>query len=215
MGAPRRRGWALPPTARPGSTTGRASGSQGRDARSYRDVTGSHRDRTLGLMRRRCTECRQMFTVAASARATQRVCGSACRRRRDRKLARQRRRRDLDDARADERVRQRASRVRRADEATKAATMESGCHAPPSAAKLLLSRQEVTEFVNRALALSRATLVRDLRGALGRYVAKSGGGSVAVTRDPRSASAAGDERFGRNLGGAVTHEPSPSTTDGG
>jgi hypothetical protein len=122
-------------------------------------------------MRRRCTECRQMFTVAASARATQRVCGSTCRRRRDRRLARQRRRDDLDDARTDERARQRASRARRAAEA---ATAASGCHAPPSAPKVLLSRQEVTDLVDRALARSRATLVRDFRGALGRYAAKSG-----------------------------------------
>jgi len=59
-------------------------------------VRGRHRgrrDRTLGLMWRRCAECRQMFTVAASARATQRVCGSACRRGRDQRLARQRQRR--------------------------------------------------------------------------------------------------------------------------
>jgi hypothetical protein len=155
-----------------------------------------------------------MFTVAASAKATQRVCGSACRRARDRKLARQRRRRDLDEARADERARQRARRARRADEAATAATAESGCHAPPSVPKLLLSRHEVAEFVDRALARSRATLVRDFRGALGRYVAKSGGGSVAVTHDPRLASDAGDERFSRNPGDAVTHEPFPEATDG-
>jgi len=155
-----------------------------------------------------------MFTVAASARATQQVCGSACRRGRDRRLARQRRRRDLDEARADERARQRASRVRRAEEAATGATAASGCHAPPSASKLLLSRQEVTEFVDRALARSRATLVRDFRGALGRCMAKSGGGSVAVTRDPRLASAGDDERFGRNPGDGVTHDPSPQAADG-
>jgi uncharacterized protein YhfF len=51
--------------------------------------------------------------------------------------------------------------------------------------KLLLSRQEVAEFVDRVLAQSRATLVRDFRGALGRYAAASGGGSAVVTRDPR------------------------------
>jgi hypothetical protein len=165
---------------------------------------GRH-DRTLGPMRRRCTECRRMFTVAASASATQRVCGRACRRTRDRKLARQRRRRDRDEARADERARKRASRARRADAA---ATAASGCHASPSEPKLLLSRQEVAEFVDRALARSRVTLMRDFRGALGRYSVKSGDEAVDVTQDPRRASAEGDERFGRNPGGGVTHEPS-------
>lgn len=169
------------------------------------------RDRTLGAMRRRCTECRQMFTVAASAQATQRVCGSECRRGRDRKLARQRRRLDLDEVRAEERARQRASRAQRAAET---ATAESGCHAPPSALKLLLSREEVTEFVDRALGRSRATLVRDFRGALRRYAAKAGEGSAAVTRDPRRATAGNDERFSRNPGSAVTHDPSPQATGG-
>lgn len=168
-------------------------------------------DRTLGPMRRRCTECRQMFTVAASARATQRVCGSVCRRARDRKLARQRRRRDRDEARADERARKRASRARRADAA---ATATSGCHAPPSAPKLLWSRQEVAAFVDRALARSRATLVRDFRGVLGRYGVKLGEASAVVTHDPRRASTDGDERFRRNPGGSVTHEPSVQAPDG-
>jgi len=204
-GSQRRRG---------GSDAGAKRGARGAKWIRRGRETGSQRDRTLGVMRCRCTECRQMFTVAASAKATQRVCGSACRRARDRKLARQRRRRDLDEARADERARQRARRARPADEAATAATAEAGCHAPPSAPKLLLSRQEVAEFVDRALARSRATLVRDFRGALGRYVAKSGGGSVAVTHDPRLASDAGDERFSRNPGDAVTHEPFPEATDG-
>jgi hypothetical protein len=172
-------------------------------------IQGTGSDRTLGTMRRRCTECRQMFTVAASARATQRVCGDQCRCARDRKLARQRRRRDLDEARADERDRQRGSRARRAE-----AAAESGCHAPPSARKLLLSRQEVSEFVDRAFTRSRATLVRDLRGALGRYIAKSGGPAAVVTRDPRLASADEDEQFGRKSGGAVTHDPSAVVPDG-
>lgn len=40
---------------------------------------------------------------------------------------------------------------------------------------------------DRALARSRATPVRNFRGALGRYVAKSGGGPVAVTIEPAPA----------------------------
>ncbi len=49
-----------------------------------------------------------------------------------------------------------------------------GCHAPPSAAKELLSRREVGKIVDQALALSRATLVRDLRGVLRRCAQDSG-----------------------------------------
>ena len=108
----------------------------------------------------RCTECRRTFTAERSARDTLRVCGKACRKARDRKLARARRRRDLDDARADERERQRTSRKARAD---------AGCHAPPSTRKCPLSAQEVRQFVDRALERSRATLVRDLRGILLRF----------------------------------------------
>jgi hypothetical protein len=145
-------------------------------------------------MCRRCTECRRMFVAAASAIATQRVCGRACRGVRDRKLARKRRRRDRDEARAEERARQRASRDRR--------VAASGCHAPPSARKYPLSRAEVGEFVDHALALSRATLVRDFRGALGRYVAKSGAAPVLVTPDPRRTSSSDDEGFRRNRGGS-------------
>ena len=106
---------------------------------------------------RRCTECRTTFAAEPSAHATQRVCGEVCRKARDRKLARVRRRRDRDDARADERERQRTSRKARA---------ERGCHAPPSSRKSPLSNKEVRQFVDRALERSRATLVRDLRRIL-------------------------------------------------
>lgn len=114
---------------------------------------------------RRCAECRKTFTHAPSARSTQRVCGKACRAARDRRLARARRRRDLDDARADERERQQASRKAR---------LAAGCHAPPSARKCPLSLREVRQFADRALARSRATLVRDLGGILLRFMAIAG-----------------------------------------
>ena len=117
-------------------------------------------------MRRRCTECRKPFEIAASAIATQRVCGATCRSARDLKLARKRRLRELVEVREEERDRQRASRARR--------SLGAGCHAPPSAAKPLLSRGEVGEIVDQALALSRATLVRDLRGVLRRCTRDSG-----------------------------------------
>ena len=116
----------------------------------------------------RCAECRRTFTAEPSARETQRVCGKACRKARDLRLARARRRRDLDDALIDERDRQRTHRKARA---------EAGCHAPPSTRKCPLSDKEVRQFVDRALERSRATLVRDLRGILLRFVPISGDGS--------------------------------------
>jgi len=116
--------------------------------------------RRLGMAAcRRCTECRKTFTPARSARDTQRVCSMACRKALDRKLARVRRRRDLDDARLDDCARQQARRERLA--ATR--------HAPPSPRKCPISPKEVRQFVDRALARSRATLVRDLHGILLRF----------------------------------------------
>jgi len=143
---------------------------------------------------RRCAECRKTFTPAPSARTTQRVCGHGCRAARDRRLARARRRRALEDARADERERQRAHRERAA---------AAGCHAPPSAGKLAYSREEVGRFVDRAFALSRATLIRDLRGILLRIAPATG--SAEVTRGPRSRATLGAQHadtttdFGESL----------------
>jgi len=122
------------------------------------------RDASTMAICRRCAECRKMFTPAPSARETQRVCSKACRTRRDRKLARARRRLDLDDAQADERERQRARRARLPD----------GCHAPPSVRKCPISPMEMRSFVDRAFAQSRATLARDLRVILLRFVRISG-----------------------------------------
>ncbi len=55
-------------------------------------------------VRHRCAECRKTFTPEPSARKTQRVCGERCRAARNRDLDQARPRRDLDDARADERA---------------------------------------------------------------------------------------------------------------
>jgi len=124
----------------------------------------------------RCTECRKVIVAAASARATQRVCSKECRRVRDRKLARSRRRRDLEATRAEERERQRASRERRRE--------ASGCHAPPLRCKCLLSEEEISHLVDRALAVSRATLVRDFQAILERCTAKCGEAWQRVTHEP-------------------------------
>jgi hypothetical protein len=117
-----------------------------------------------------------MFMPEPSGRDTQRVCGRDCRKARDRRLARARRGRDRDEARIDERERQRTSRKAR---------REAGCHAPASARKCPLSNKQVRQFVDRALERSRATLVRDLRGVLLRFASISGDPSahgVAMSR---------------------------------
>ena len=121
-------------------------------------------------VRLRCAECRKTFTPEPSARKTQRVCGEACRASRDRWLARVRRLRDLDDARADERARQEVSRKRRA---------EAGCHAPASARKCPLSKTEVSQIVGRALESSRASLEREVRCILRRLAPNSGNAMAA------------------------------------
>ena len=110
-----------------------------------------------------------MFTPARSAEETQLVCTKACRALRDLRLARAGRRRDLDDARVDDRARQRAHREAQAGK----------CHGLPSPRKCPLSPKEVRQIVDRALAPSRATLERDLRGILRGFVPISGIGTTA------------------------------------
>jgi len=102
----------------------------------------------------RCSECRKAFVPAPSARTKQLVCGKTCRRARRRKLARRRRALHLEDSRADDRKRQRGHRERHA------AAAES--HEPPSPRKPPISQSQIVDFVDRALALSRASLVREI-----------------------------------------------------
>lgn len=112
------------------------------------------------VTRKRCSECGCRFTPSPRARSTQRVCSAECRAARDRKLARARRRREIDDYRADERERQRASRSKRAQAQT--AGNETPCHAPASRLKPSESLEEIIRFVDRAFEASRASLLRDL-----------------------------------------------------
>ena len=67
--------------------------------------------------RKRCSECRCTFTPSPQARATQRVCSAPCRAARDRKLARKRRREDLDGFRDDDKRRQQAFALRACQQA--------------------------------------------------------------------------------------------------
>jgi hypothetical protein len=112
------------------------------------------------VKRTQCSECRRMFTPSPRARATQRVCGAKCRIHRDRKLARTRRRGDIDACRIDEQKRQDDCRHGRA-KAREAAT-GAPCHAPASAPKPAELPEEVVRFVYRAFEASRATFLRDL-----------------------------------------------------
>jgi hypothetical protein len=120
------------------------------------------------------------------------VCGAECRAARDRKLARRRRQREVEDARADERERQRARRAKR--------STASGCHAPSSAPKPPISRGEIADFVDRAFALSRAKLVRDLRAGLGRYAQKPGEPMVGVTHEAARGTLGNGDGFRANAG---------------
>lgn len=139
---------------------------------------------------RRCTECR---CVIRSAKATskQRVCGPACRAKRDSKLQRARRRRDIEDHRADERERQRASRARRRGEAT--------CHAPPAESKAAKVKDKLGQIVDGAPPLSRASLeqqVAELMPMLRQIVANH----APVTRDLTPPSIGYQNEFRQNPG---------------
>lgn len=105
----------------------------------------------------RCSECRRTFTPSVRAISSQKVCSAECRHRRDRKLARRRRIEELEAHREDERVRQRAHRAKRRG----GAECAHG-HAPASGRKQLDLQAKVVIFVDRALARSRASLLRDL-----------------------------------------------------
>jgi hypothetical protein len=88
------------------------------------------------------------------------VCGPACRAARDRKLARRRRRDDVDGYRADELRRQRDARAARAK--ARGVDPPRDGHAPASSAKSLEVQEEIARIVDRAVEVSRATLQRDL-----------------------------------------------------
>jgi hypothetical protein len=142
--------------------------------------------------RRRCTECRQWFEAAPSARGTQKVCSAACRAKRQRKLARRRRRAHVQQARVEERERQRDSRAKRRaaperaqDSAASAASLavpEPGRdgpaapagHAPAMRAKSPDTLGKVLDFWDNEMARSRATLERRIAAILRRSAPETG-----------------------------------------
>ena len=133
--------------------------------------------------RRRCTECRRWYLPTATARKTQRLCGrEPCRAARRRKLARARRRRDVQDYRVEERKRQRRCREGRA---------EGSCHAPPSALGPLRLKAKLLESWDEATAASRATLQRRMSQIL-RGIEGSDGTSQASRASPSRATLPSD-----------------------
>ena len=132
-----------------------------------------------------------MFAPSPRARATQRVCGAVCRASRDRKLARARRRRELDEARSDERQRQQLHREnqRRASAQGAPERPTENCHAPASPPKPAISQKKLAEILDRAFGLSRASLMRDL-GELAVPAEQKLAIVAAVTRQLESPSAA-------------------------
>lgn len=128
----------------------------------------------------RCAVCRRRFEPTPSGRGVQVLCGAAaCRRVRDNALARRRRTRNLDDAREDEVLRQRKSRLARKEAAARAAPADTTdpnrppphrppegppCHAPTSDAETLQSMMLSLDSWARREALSRASLQREIAG---------------------------------------------------
>lgn len=134
----------------------------------------------------RCTECRQTVPAAPTAKGAQKVCGKDCRKKRNRKLARKRRRAQLSDYRRDERERKRRSRQAQRDRlaAQRAAlTGESGSvswtssgdgHAPGSTGNMLKVLAKVGAIVDEAWAASRARLCKELEQVVRQQAAQSG-----------------------------------------
>lgn len=121
--------------------------------------------------KRRCTECRCWYEPSSRAAQTQRTCGPWCRQRRRRRLARQRRGRDVQEARVAERERQRRRRAALRAQRQRAGGGESPAtvtrHAPPSAAMYAELQEKLRQSVDTAMELSRAALLRVVQRILG------------------------------------------------
>ena len=142
--------------------------------------------------------------LAASAVKTQVVCGPTCRHGRRLRLARQRRGRDLEEAREDERLRQRKCRELRRereerqgrDSAIASSQGPAGtrdrherakCHEPASSSISLDLQNEIGEIVDRVTRLSRASLQREIAALMRRRGPPTGSGLAHVTNQPPAA----------------------------
>lgn len=124
------------------------------------------------VTRCRCTECKKRFVASAKSGDDQRTCGEACRLQRRRKLARKRRRKDVEGYRADERERQarRRARLVEARALTAAGLMQAQvgsdaeqCHAPAPTSKSLELQAEIHQILVGPFRLSRAGFGRELQ----------------------------------------------------
>ena len=132
----------------------------------------------------RCTECGKTVPAAPSAKAKQKVCSQACRKKRNRKLARKRRRAELQEYRQDEVRRKRAQRQRdrererrqrglTAESESASWQAEADCHAPGSTYNLSEVLQKVDEIVDETFAVSRARLRQELEAMVWKTAAQS------------------------------------------
>jgi len=118
----------------------------------------------------RCSVCGTTVAASPSAGSAQRVCGKACRKKRNRMLARKRRRARLLEYRQDELKRKREQRAReKAARSALTAGQESAsrqdfepCHAPGSVGNLPEVLAKADQIVDKALAMSRARLREEL-----------------------------------------------------
>ena len=121
----------------------------------------------------RCTECRQWTPASPTAKGKQKVCCKACRDMRNCKLARKRRRENLEEYRLDERDRKQrsrdAQRARRTEQmlgltgASEAAsqTVSRKCHALGSADNLANVMAKVDQILDEVWTMSRARFRRE------------------------------------------------------
>ena len=123
--------------------------------------------------RKRCSECRRWFEPSRTAERSQKTCSRRCREKRQRKLSKRRRKRDLEGYRADERQRQSDFRERRREQ------VDEGVK-NPQVSRATLSQQdavlkgEIVKNWDRQMELSRARFERRIGHLLGRAGQKLG-----------------------------------------
>jgi len=134
--------------------------------------------------RRRCHSCRKWFRPKPSSETHQKTCSAECRRKRLRVLAKRRRERALESHRKGDRQRQKKCRERR---------RAAGLTVTPSVSRSGLSSQPLAldgvigQTLDKLFALSRSTLLAELRRAFGEIGHSLGQGGPE--RDPSHAPA--------------------------
>ena len=126
-----------------------------------RDVTGMKKSKRNRLSR--CACCRRWFHPSRSALKTQKTCSAVCRRLRRKKLAKQRRERDLHEYRVAERQRQRDCRRRRQEQGEdEKQLVERAMSRAGLAQEHQDIMEDIFEIVDKASTMSRASLRQEL-----------------------------------------------------